>query len=166
MKVNIIKIIENYFNNEIDLWDLVDEITYASKVSMIDLKNATEYLEKIDSDEAMIVTLLLWLIPNSPFKKISKSTNAFFKLLFSIEPPYSDFFKQNIVWHYLDNEELVLEKGIYLIMINAKSSEISLQLPDDFANKTLYCHNCNEEFIGDYFLKVPEKSFYILTKNE
>lgn len=165
MKTDLLKSIEKYFSNSIDLWDLVDDITYFKEINFDNLQNCINYLKKIESDEAMIVALLLWLVPKTPFKNECKSNNAFFKLLFSIEEPHSKFYDQNIIWHYIDNNLIVLEKGEYLVAINNMSFESSLQIPDKFINQKLYCLNCNEEMNLGYYIKVPEKSFYIFSKN-
>lgn len=164
MSENLKESIKRYFDNDIDLWDLVDDITIAFNSDIYSIKDSIKYLETNNSDEAMLVTILLWLFPHSPFKHIEHSHNSFFNLLFSIESAHSDFFNQQIKWDYLDKNIMTIEKGKYLIMINGTKSDIALQLPDKFIHSTLYCHNCNEEINSEYSIIVPPKSFYIFTK--
>lgn len=164
MSENLKESIKHYFNNDIDLWDLVDDITIAFNSDISSVSDSIKYLENNTSDEAMLVTILLWLFPHSPFEHIEHSNNSFFNLLFSIEAPHSEFFDTQIKWDYLNKNEMTIEKGMYLIMINGTKYDISLQLPDEFTNTTLYCHNCNEEITSEYSVIVPSKSFYIFSK--
>ena len=70
----------NIFNNDIDLWDLVDDITIAFNSDISSVSDSIKYLENNTSDEAMLVTILLWLFPHSPFEHIEHSNNSFFNL--------------------------------------------------------------------------------------
>lgn len=156
--------IQDFLNGKNDLWDLIDDITYTMVFNNNDIISIIKYLETLDSDEAMIATVLFWVFPNSPFKDIETSNNSFFRLLFSIIVPHGEFFDSDIIWYYINDNSAVFEKNNYLFIINNNAIDISSQVPDKFMNSLLYCHNCNEEMTVTHSILVPSKTFYILEK--
>lgn len=165
MRDNLINKVNQFFTQQIDLWDLVDEISYFDTISPTEVTTAFHLLEENESDRAMLASVLFWTLPNSPFQTLTNSKNSFFKFLLSLVDANSDFFKQKILWYLTNNNALIFEKGDFLFVMNNEEENVSLELPIEFQNQDLYCLNCNEEMHFGDTISVPNCTFYIFEIN-
>lgn len=164
MQKELINEINLFLNNEIDLWDIVSEITYFNTVDFNSIVEAVNYLEGDESDEALIVETILWALPNSPIKTMQNSNNSFYKFLISLKGDNDVFYEKEINWLLTTNNQIIFEKNNLLFVFNNEENVKSIDLPVNYCNAALYCLNCNEEISVDNTLNVPSKTFYIIEK--
>ncbi len=165
MHKDLISEINLFFDKSIDLWDLVDEITYYSLTNFNSINNAIKYLEDKEDDDALIVEVLLWCVPNSPLKDLKNSTNSFYNFLLSIKNSTSDFYVKEIDWIYNQEYISLFKKDDLLFVINASDKDIDVILPLEYHNIPLLCINCNEEITVNELLNIPSSTFYIIQKS-
>ena len=164
MQKELINEINLYLENEIDLWDLVGEITYYSTVDFNSIKEIVTYLENNESDEALIVETLLWALPNSPIRSLTNTTNSFYKFLIDLKKSDDEFYNEEIVWVLTENHKIIFKKNNLLFIFNDENYDCEIELPNEYCNTTLHCLNCNEEINVLNSLNVPAKTFYIIEK--
>ena len=164
MHKDLLSEIDLYLNRRIDLWDLIDEITYYSTVNFNSVKQAVLYLENKEDEDALIVEVLLWTVINSPVKDLNETTNSFYKFLKSLVSDDCSFYQSEINWLFNDKNIAIFKKHDYLFIINSLNSNTCVELPLEYCNQTLYCANCNEEISVNGILEVPSKTFYIIEK--
>lgn len=143
------------------LWGLIEEISITESLNKENILNA---IENNESDEGMILTVLLWSTKNSPLQNIKETNNSFIKFLYSIREENSNFYNEDISWVYNNENTCTYQKDNLLFIINNTTNDSKMQLPDEYCNQTVMCLNCNEEHTVDYFITVPAKSFYIIER--
>ena len=164
MKDNLIKKIDEFLNGNIDLWDLIGEITYFSTTDFKSFSESIYYMEPKEDENSLIVEVLLWCFVNSPIKDLKETNNSFYKFLMSLVESNSSFYLDEIKWIFNDNYISIFKKHDYLLVINASNNDKYINLPTEYTNCTLYCSNCNEEINVKDNLLVPSKTFYIIEK--
>lgn len=156
--------INEFLEQQIDAWDLVDEITYFNTCHPEEKEEALLLLEGDESDRAMIASVLLWALPNSPFQNLTMSKNSFFQFLFSLLNQETDFYNEEIVWYVTTDNILVFQKHDYIFIINNQDEDFDVELPETFQNQDYFCLNCNDEMHFHQYVNVPNCGFYILEK--
>lgn len=164
MHKDLLSEIDLYFSGRLDLWDLIDEITYYSTINFDSVKQAIDYLEDKEDDESLIVEVLLWILVNSPIREKDNSSNSFYRFLNSLKKKDDSFYKVEPVWLFNDKHIAIFKKEELLFIINSNKHETCVELPVDYCHSTLLCINCNEEIDVDIMLNIPGKTFFILEK--
>lgn len=165
MNKSILNTFALFKNNNLSISNLLNELIIVNKTNKEEITSLFYYLESDESDEAMIVSLLIWCLFDSPFKSCLDSQNSFYRFLLSINVS-SDFYSTNITVLEKEKTMLMIQKGDYLIIVNPTDNNIKCILPTKYQNKTLFCENCNEEIRVSDSLIVPENTFYIISKED
>ena len=157
------KLLTEFKDENINLWELNDEIYYNSINEQSNNQILFDLIKDDESDTSLLITLLLWVNPNSILQDEKNDLNSFTHFLNSLRNKNSDFFNQDIKWYLTDNEHFVFVKDNLLFIINNTNYDIISQLPTEFSNTTLCCENCNEEMSVTCVIEVPSKTFYIFS---
>ena len=163
--VNETQITLNEFKNgKATLWELNDSIYYCSITNPSLIQQSFDLIKTDESDASLLITLLIWVNPNSILQDPHNDTTPFTHFLNTLRKSNSSFFNEEIKWYLTDNNHFVFEKNNLLFIINNNDYDIISQLPDNYSQCTLCCENCNEEIEVNNTLEIPSKTFYILSK--
>lgn len=163
-QINEIKNTLTFFKEgKIDLWELNDDIYFYSIQDPSINQQLFNLIKDDESDLSLLVTLLLWVNPNSILQNQQNDVTPFTHFLKTLRDKNSQFFEQEIKWYLTDNNHLVFEKDNLLFIINNTDNDIISQLPDNFMHTNLCCENCNEEIYVSSSLEIPANTFYILS---
>lgn len=165
MNKSILNTFTLFKNNNIFIDNLFDELIAVNKLEKEEINKLFTYLETDESDEAMIVSLLIWCLYDSPFKDCHKSNNSFHRFLLSININ-DNFYMTDINVLQKEKALLMFKKDNYLIIVNPTNDNTKCILPKDYQDTVLYCENCNEEINVKNALIIPENTFYIISKED
>ena len=155
----LVNIVDEYVNDKLNYLDFVNLVKNVNSSFLNDIVNISQTSE---IDQRMIAIVTIYLFNYSIFD-LNIDSNIYISFI-------KDFVEDNIITGFetyqITNDHLIgrlkTSDKDFIIILNPSKNEIDIPLPDDIANKTYYCFNCNDEIDLEVLVDMPEYSFYIL----
>lgn len=117
-------------------------------------------IDKIDDynkDKLMFICLLLNTIFNFDLSNFSYDIHNFISDSISLS-------NDEIIFFLTDDNIFMYEKNSVLYIINNTNNIVSIVLPKEYQNSTLFCVNCGDDISINCTIDVYNLSFYIIEK--